>query len=466
MKCFCCGTDKHLANTCDKRNKIPREDWWDKKTGHVHVNKAVDTSDETDEIKGEYEWNEKGELQFFQFLNIGATFMQDTKKIQNNNLISDMTHIEKKLKSNQFDPNDMKHYLLLDNQSTLDIFCKKSLLSNVQECGKTMTVITNGGGLSTNLMGGLANYKDVWFDERAVTNILSLYNVKQHGYRVFYDSNLEDAFIVEKPNGDIFKFTPSPDGLYYLDTRTQGINMLNTVEDNKIQYSKRDLKRASEARSTYRKICTPSVSDFKQMIRVGGINNCPVTLKDVHIAEDVYGPSISALKSKTKRTSPSPVIHDSIQVPKFLTALQKEVIVDVDIFFVNKMPFLGSVSQNIVLTTTEWLPNQKEDTLAKACANICVLYKKYGFRVTTMNLDNQFRNTVIDAAISEHQCEMNYCAASEHVPRIERRIQVIKERVRGMMVTLDNVYPKLPKDMVRALIKEVTKWINVFSTKE
>ena len=53
MKCFCCGNDKHLANTCDKRNKIPREDWWDKKTGHVHVNKAVDTSDETDEMKRE-----------------------------------------------------------------------------------------------------------------------------------------------------------------------------------------------------------------------------------------------------------------------------------------------------------------------------------------------------------------------------------------------------------------------------
>ena len=37
------------------------------------------------------------------------------------------------------------------------------------------------------------NYGEVWFDTRAITNILSLKNVKNK-YRVTYDSESEDVF--------------------------------------------------------------------------------------------------------------------------------------------------------------------------------------------------------------------------------------------------------------------------------
>ena len=56
-----------------------------------------------------------------------------------------------------------------------------------------MSIETNGGVLTTNMMGLLPGYGDVWFHPDAITNILALCNVKKK-YRITYGSAKEDAF--------------------------------------------------------------------------------------------------------------------------------------------------------------------------------------------------------------------------------------------------------------------------------
>ena len=61
-----------------------------------------------------------------------------------------------------------------------------------------MSVKGNGGSITTNKIGYLKNYGKVWFDERAITNIFCLKNVKQN-YRVTYNSSTDGVFTVHKP---------------------------------------------------------------------------------------------------------------------------------------------------------------------------------------------------------------------------------------------------------------------------
>jgi hypothetical protein len=42
---------------------------------------------------------------------------------------------------------DLKNVLLLDNQSTTDLFCNKKLMSNIRKVNGQCTVVTNGGNL-------------------------------------------------------------------------------------------------------------------------------------------------------------------------------------------------------------------------------------------------------------------------------------------------------------------------------
>src|SRR5210317_773271 len=77
-------------------------------------------------------------------------------------------------------------------------------------------------------MGNFNGYGKVWCDERVITNILCLNNLKKL-YRVTYDSASDDTFFVDK-NNSLINFTCSQNGLYFHDKDNRKIKLLNTVE--------------------------------------------------------------------------------------------------------------------------------------------------------------------------------------------------------------------------------------------
>ncbi len=55
------------------------------------------------------------------------------------------------------------------------------------------------------------------------------------------------------------------------------------------------------------------------------IKNCPVTVEDVNMADQIFGPDMSSLKGKSTRQKPRPVRKDLIEIPKELIAKHKDV---------------------------------------------------------------------------------------------------------------------------------------------
>ena len=70
---------------------------------------------------------------------------------------------------------------------------------NIRKVNDSMTVMANGGELTTNVKGHLAGCEDAWHHPNAVTNVLSLSNVmKKH--KVTFDSDKDGEFCVHKPD--------------------------------------------------------------------------------------------------------------------------------------------------------------------------------------------------------------------------------------------------------------------------
>ena len=108
---------------------------------------------------------------YVQFTNVSDTDKENNKEVcasQYNFAFN--THISTS--------DDLRHLLLLDNQSTCGIFCNPMLLKNIHSTPNSMSVKGNSGSITTNKIVYLKNYGKVWFDERAITNILCLKNVK------------------------------------------------------------------------------------------------------------------------------------------------------------------------------------------------------------------------------------------------------------------------------------------------
>ena len=90
----------------------------------------------------------------------------------------------------------------------------------------------------TNLVGELPGYGTVWFHQDGIANILSQSRVKTK-YRIAFDSDENNEFIVHKPVGSTRNFKESSRGLYYHDTSTvvtgvaeTGTVLVTTVADN------------------------------------------------------------------------------------------------------------------------------------------------------------------------------------------------------------------------------------------
>ena len=113
----------------------------------------------------------------------------------------------------------LKTWILLDSQSTVDIFCNPHLLKNIRRSSEGMRIHCNAESHLTNLIGDLPGYGTIWYDPKAIANILSLRQVQNH-YHITYDSS-HCKLIVTKPSGKEFAFQESKGGLHYLDTTCQ-----------------------------------------------------------------------------------------------------------------------------------------------------------------------------------------------------------------------------------------------------
>ena len=96
----------------------------------------------------------------------------------------------------------------------------EEMLCNIQEINKMMHIHCNAGVASTNIVGELPGFGTVWYAPDGIAIILSLSKVKQV-YRVTYDSDIDDKFIVHKLDGSVQEFLPSEDSLYYLPVQLQ-----------------------------------------------------------------------------------------------------------------------------------------------------------------------------------------------------------------------------------------------------
>ena len=141
-------------------------------------------------------------------------------------------------------------WVLLDNQSTIDVFVNHRLLKNIRRIDQYMYIHCTAGVTRTNLVGELPGYGTVWFHPDGIANILSLSRVKTK-YRITFDSDENNEFIVHKPDGSTRNFKEPNRGLYYHDTSTvvTGVSeartvLITTVAGNASNYTPADYSHA------------------------------------------------------------------------------------------------------------------------------------------------------------------------------------------------------------------------------
>ena len=120
---------------------------------------------------------------------------------------------------------------------------------------------------------------------------------------------------------------------------------------------------------------------------------------------------------------PERVKVDIGAIPRDLISQHMNIVLTVDIMFVNQISFLVTWSRGIQLITIEHLPNHTSKSIGYKLNRVIQFYARAGFRVQATLMDKE-----LDMVAQEcPSVFVNTAAANEHVPKVERAICLIKE---------------------------------------
>jgi hypothetical protein len=302
----------------------------------------------------------------------------------------------------------MRDEILLDTASSTSLLGNKEYVARIQESNSKLELQTNGGPIVSNKTASSVNrFGKVWYNKDSVlANIFGLAEMRKK-YRITYDSETEDAFIVHTPERQV-RFKPLKNGLYSLNLKkethhqtTDGrFQLVNTLKDNKKFFTPRQFERAKIARALFHSLGCPSLKNLKGAIRRHLIQDNPVTTNDVDLAEHILGPDVGTVKGKTTRRKPLPIIDEHIEIPEELISVQEDITLAIDGITINSLKFLSTISRNIYYRTVHYMPTTEAKNYQTNIMDVCGVYCRGGFQVTDILCNNEFHAALDPIAAS------------------------------------------------------------------
>ena len=206
--------------------------------------------------------------------------------------------------------------------------------------------------------------------------------------------------------------------------------MISTAQQNEEAFTRREVEQARKAREMLARMGFPSVADAMNMVSTG--SNFDVSARDFQIADTIWGKDAASLQGKTKRKTTR---EADITVNR--TLVQQQQVLAVDIMFIDKIPFLIGVATPLDLTLATSLvsldlnkPSRAASVVREAIAYFCGILASQNFKTPLLMVDGEGSISKIISELNSMGVEVDVSGAGGHVKRVERRIQVVKERVR------------------------------------
>ena len=349
--------------------------------------------------------------------------------------------------------------LLLDSGAQINVVKNRELLRNLRRSSpiKLHGMNDTEDGISCDTVGDLLGFGEAYFCAVAKANLLSVAAIRGNCQSVSFDNEKNEFIVIDK------------DSKRFVFSERDNIYRCNVGSKHTFSMSKKEIETMKLVRDIQRRLGYESDHGLKIALKNGSINNMPITTRDIDNATSYFGKDIGMLKGKT--TATPPVIYSSVEVNKYSDVPQE---LEVDLFHVDGHLFLASVSDPLDLVMVNYLSERSNETIslnAKQIDNVrnhlfnqLDNYRNEGFKVVTLRHDSESVLKSLSPELMREGYRVEVIHAGRHgVPRMDRKIRMIKERCRCIFSTLPYQVPKI---LIPWCVKFVTSRINLIRRRE
>ena len=200
-------------------------------------------------------------------------------------------------------------------------------------------------------------WDEMWANPFEITNVVSMKLLIEKYWVIFDSINCVGVFKVETTNGTV-EVLLNNNRLYYLDLAhgdNAEVMFITMVGKNYEGFSKKQVEKTPEASELQGIMGHPSQKDFKGMVSNKSIHDLNITTNDSKCAPKVYGLDLVNVREKMvwKKQIHVDMEKRYVAVQESMFAKLIHITLCTDLFFVNQVPFLVSLSQGQGITTVE-----------------------------------------------------------------------------------------------------------------
>ena len=350
--------------------------------------------------------------------------------------------------------------ILLDNQSTLHLFCDIELLTTIESFEPAIRVSGVGhGSVNVNSIGTFGAVGRVYYHSNAGANVLSFSVLKRTGWALRYDDVVDQFTATYGDSSMVFGRMDEADGTLYcckVRVRTDhAVHAINTVDGNKRHFSRSEVISADKTRDAMSRLGFPSEDRLKLSLVGGGIVNSDLTVRGLEVARQIYGPHLALVKGTTKRRKG--VIYPDVTVPLTVRSIQD---IYFDIMIINNTEkFLISVSKPLGLLMSNYLKTKDAHSVEKELVAQIDGYKARHFSIKTAHCDSESTLVAQTSALATLGIVLVTAAPSTHCVIVERYIGVARDGLRKILCMLPYT---LPRSLLKWAVAYFVRFHNSF----